>query len=823
MFRSTFLALAFSIVIGVWATVVQAIDEGAEASVPIPVQTLQLEGLEQSVNIVKDRWGVSHIYAQNQQDLFFAQGYNAARDRLFQFELWRSRATGTLAKIMCEKAFEHDRGARLLRFRGDLKAEMAHYHSAGEEIISAFVDGVNAYIYQTELHPELLPFEFTLLGIRPGRWTPAVVVSRHNALTGGLSNEILLAKVLTAIGEQKARNFLPFYRQTHLQPFEGIDLSKISSDIMAPYKASRTMPAFTAEDLAAAVPSANSAALAELNTQYRSVLSDFEDPIEGFNNIGSNNWVLAGSKTASGKPLLANDPHRSIATPSLRYLVHLNAPAGNGSKAWNVVGAGEPVLPDISIGHNEYGAWGLTIFRIDQEDLMVYRTHPDNPNSYRYQDNWQAMDIEMQSIEVRGSASKPITLKYTVHGPVLYQDPANNLAYGLKAAWLDQGAAPYLASLRMDQATSWPAFREACSFSGLPGENMLWAGRDGTIGWQSVGLSPVRFGWDGSLPVPGDGEYEWQGYMPIKSMPHLQNPSNGWYGTANNFNVPPGYPNVFSDFYSDPARIYRLREVLDDATKHSIEDSMVLQYDNKSMTAEQLTPLLRPLPLDSDLSAAAALFKDWDHVMDRDSAAAALYDQWELALLAQLRELYLPADKAAELPALSRHKMLQWLQSAPRYLFGDDALAARDNVMIASLRIAVDTLRANIGNDPTRWRYGHYHYAEIHHPLSQLVSVDRRQQIDLPRLSRGGASNTLNANRGNRQLAGASFRMIVDTADWDLSRATNGPGQSGDPRSQHYRDLYAPWNRGEYFPLYFSREKIDRAAVSRTLLQPLLH
>jgi len=819
MFPKALLVRVAILVAAPWAISVQLF---ADVKDPLEQQVLQLEGLKQSVDIVKDRWGVSHIYAQNQRDLFFAQGYNAARDRLFQFEIWRRRATGTLAQIMGDKAFEHDRGARLLRFRGDLKAEMAHYHRDGVEIISAFVDGVNAYIHQTEQHPELLPFEFTVLGIRPGRWTPAVVVSRHNALTGGLSNEILLAKVLSAIGEEKTRNFLPFYRDTYLRPFEGIDLSKIGSHIMAPYKASRTMPAFTRDDLAGVVlPVGNSVAVQQLNTLASTALSDFEDPIEGFNNIGSNNWVLHGSKTASGMPLLANDPHRTIATPSLRYLVHLNAPAGAGSDAWNVVGAGEPVLPGISIGHNEHGAWGLTIFRIDQEDLMVYNTDPDNASRYRYRGGWKEMDIEQQQITVRGVGRKTVTLKYTVHGPVLFEDKTNHLAYGLKAAWLDQGATPYLASLRMDQATSWQEFREACSFSGLPGENMLWADRDGNIGWQSVGLSPVRFGWDGSLPIPGDGEYEWNGYMPIKSMPHLSNPVNGWYGTANNFNVPAGYPNVFSDFYSDPARIYRLREVLEGASKHSIEDSMALQYDTKSMTAEQLTRLLRPLQLDRDLQDAAVLFEDWDHFMDRDSAAAALYDQWELELLKQLRALYIPTGQGAGLPVLSRHKLLQWLQSAPSYLFGEDAVAARNKIMIASLRLAVDTLRRDLGDDPADWFYGHYHYAKIIHPLSPLMSTAQRQQIDLPRLPRGGASNTLNANRGNRQRSGASFRMVVDTADWDLSRATNGPGQSGDPRSSHYRDLYEQWNRGEYFPLYFSRHKIEGAAASRTLLQPL--
>ncbi|MBT6034836.1 MAG: penicillin acylase family protein, partial [Kordiimonadaceae bacterium] len=280
------------------------------------------DGLRQPVEIIKDKWGVSHIYAQNQADLFFAQGYNAASDRLFQFEIWRRKATGTLSEIMGEKALAHDKGARLLRFRGDLEAELAHYHEDSKEIITSFVAGVNAFIDETSQNPELLSFEFYLLGIKPGYWTPEIVISRHNALTGGISNEIMLSKTITAIGSEKTRKILPFSRDTHLEPFEGIDLSKITDDIMAGYRASRSQPQFDASDLK------NPTMASALN---QSLVMDDEhfwtDPIEGVNNIGSNNWIISGSKTKSGKPMMANDPHRTIQSPSLRYMVHLNAPA----------------------------------------------------------------------------------------------------------------------------------------------------------------------------------------------------------------------------------------------------------------------------------------------------------------------------------------------------------------------------------------------------------------------------------------------------------------------------------------------------------------
>lgn len=741
-----------------------------------------VSGLKSDVEILKDKWGVSHIYAENQHDLFFAQGYNAARDRLFQFEIWRRRALGTLAEIQGPDALDHDIGARLLRYRGDLDEELNHYHDDGAEIVQAFVDGVNAYIDEVSSSPETLPVEFQLLGIRPGKWDPEVVISRHNALTGGLSNEIMLAQTVTALGAEMTGKVLPFEREPNLSPVPGIDLSLITADIMHLYRASRRPPSFKAP--------AN---------------ADLLNPLEEVDSYGSNNWVLSGSRTASGKPIMANDPHRRTQLPSLRYLVHLHAPG------WNVIGAGEPTLPGVSIGHNESGAWGLTVFRIDQEDLYVYQTNPDNPNQYRHKGSWKDMVIETTDIRVRGEDTVSAELRYTVHGPVLHADDKKHLAFGLKAAWLEQGAAPYLASLRMDQATDWQSFREACYYSGLPGENMVWADTRGNIGWQAVGFTPVRFGWDGRLPVPGDGSYEWHGLVPIKAMPHLYNPEAGWYGTANHNNVPHHYPNIFSDFYSDPARFYRLNEVLSNTSGHTISHSMRLQYDNKSMTAEQIVPYLLALPGSDANRKTLGLLSGWDYLMDRDSIAALVYDRWELAMLSALNRKIAPGKNLA-----TRVKLLEWVFNPPRFLFGADPARMRDAMMSQALDEAVDWLETHIGPDHRNWRYGEIHVSNFRNPLQALTA----DKLDLAPLPRGGASNTLNANRGNdEQISGATFRIIADTADWDRSVATNAPGQSGDPASHHYADLLEGWNRGDYFPLYYSRQKIETVTTERLHLR----
>lgn len=779
-------------------------------------ETVNVSGLKEPVEIIKDKWGVSHIYAENQADLFFAQGYNAARDRLFQFEIWRRKATGTLAEIMGEKALQHDKGARLLRFKNDLEAELAHYHEDGTEIINAFVAGVNAYIIETEKDPALLPFEFDVLGIKPGHWTAEIVISRHNALTGGISNEIMLSKAITALGAKKVREYYPFERDTHLVPFEVIDLKEINNEIMKLYRASSSMPKFDESDL----KGSQSASL--INNKIDTYEENFfNNPIEGINNIGSNNWVIDGSKTKSGMPIMANDPHRTIQSPSLRFMVHLNAPAKDGKRAWDVIGAGEPVLPGVSIGHNQFGAWGLTIFRIDQEDLYVYETNPDNPNQYKYNGRWVDMHTEKTVISVRGKGDLEETLKYSIHGPVLYEDTAKNIAYGLRAAWLDIGATPYLASLRMDQAETWEEFREACSFSGLPGENMVWADREGNIGWQSVGLTPVRFGWDGSLPIPGNGEYEWAGYVPIKQMPHVSNPKSGWYGTANHHNVPDGYPNIFADFYSDPARFWRLQEVMEKAQNHTVEDSMALQYDNKSMNAEKITPIIKKLRVPRKLRDAQKRLTNWNHRLDRDSAAAAIFDIWEQAMINLIYLRNVPESLQADVSMPGRQRVTEWIAEPNSSIFGNNPEKIRDQFMIQSLEIAVDYLTEDFGENMDNWAYGALHYAEIIHPLSHLVDEKTQEAINIAPLPRGGGSNTLNANHGNdRQLSGASFRMIVDTADWNSAVGTNSPGQSANPKSAHYDDLFEGWNKGDYFPLFYSKDKIINNVSEKIHLKP---
>ncbi|NBS60237.1 MAG: penicillin acylase family protein, partial [Betaproteobacteria bacterium] len=408
-----------------------------------------------SVEVVRDRQGISHIYAKNEHDVFFTQGYVAARDRLFQLELWRRQATGTVAELLGPRELQRDIGARLFAFRGDMSKELSHYHPRSRTIIGAFVDGVNAYIAVTERDPKLLPMEFRLLDTKPGRWTPAIVISRHGGLLGNIEQELAVTRAVAAVGGATVKSLWSFHPgDPDLTIDPAIDPSLLSAKILDLYRAYRAPVRFQPSDVKLASARNGAESWKSLAAATQAAYDDVQHNQQ--RDIGSNNWVVSGSRSASGKPLLANDPHRTQASPSLRYWVHLVAPG------WNVIGGGEPEIPGVSIGHNEYGAWGLTIFATDGEDLYVYTTNPANPREYRYGNGWEAMRTVEENIPVKGASASHVELRFTRHGPVVYEDTLHHVAYAVRAAWLEPGASPYLASLRMDQAKNWDEFRAAC-------------------------------------------------------------------------------------------------------------------------------------------------------------------------------------------------------------------------------------------------------------------------------------------------------------------------------------------------------------------------
>ena len=778
-----------------------------------PTSTLQIPGLYEPVEILTDRWGISHIYAKSQDDLFFAQGYNAARDRLFQLEIWRRRVTGTMAEIQGPKALDRDIGARLLRPRIDLRQDMHFYHPDGEQIITAFVQGINAYIKQTEQRPELLPVEFRLLDVMPQPWTPAIVVSRLGGIFLNLQTEVRIASVLPTLGPHKTHEMLNLHPgKPALVVAEEIDLTTISADVLKYYKAARSRVTFHPEDI---VDPAARATVSRNRTQK--VFTALENALFQTEQQGSNNWVIAGSHTLNRHPFMVNDPHRAITAPSLRYWTHLIAPG------WNVIGAGEPHLPGISIGHNEYGAWGLTIFPTDSEDLYVYETNPANPNQYRYRGEWEDMKSYREAIPVKGQDPVTVELKYTRHGPVLNEDPDHQRVYALRAAWLGIGGTPYLASLRMGQAKNWEEFREACAYSRAPSENMVWADVKGNIGWQAVGIVPLRPNWNGLLPVPGDGQYEWDGYLPIKELPHAFNPPEGFLATANQENLPPGYPYPISSFWIEPYRFARIQEVLRSGRNFTAMDMIRLQNDELSIPARTLVPLLRGLHSDKpSVQEAVEKLHTWNFVLDKDSVPAGIYAAWQEKLWENFLNQQIPKTLHDSFPNMVLQPLINSLL-APDNRYGQEPVAGRDRFVLISLEQAVQNLTERFGPDMQAWTYGQaqYHHIVMRHPLSEAVSPDYLKQFEIGPIARGGDDYTVNDTHNNTlQKTGASFRIIADLSDWDRSLGINTPGQAGDPADPHYRDLAPLWAKGKYFPVLYSREKIEAVTEQKIVLTP---
>ena len=775
----------------------------------VPENQLMAEGLKEPVEIIRDKWGINHIYAKNQHDLFFAQGYTAAADRLFQFEIWRRQATGTVAEILGEEELKRDIGTRLFQFRGDMITEMNHYHKDGVEIITAYTQGVNAYIDAILKTPEKLPLEFKLLDIKPQKWTPDVVISRHQGLLGNIGQELQIGRAVAKLGPKTVKDLCWFHpKEPNLTIDTSINTDLLSDNILELYNAYRKPVAFGKDHIVSTYRSTAADA---------TILSDYKDKNDVYG-IGSNNWVIQGSLMLDGNSYMANDPHRTIAVPSLRYMTHLVAPG------WNVIGGGEPEIPGISIGHNEYGSWGLTVFRTDGEDLYVYELNPDNPNQYKYKGDWVDMTKITETIKIKGLDNRKVDLYYTQHGPVTYIDTKNNVAYAVRCAWLEPGGSPYLASLRMDQAKTWEEFREACAYSHIPGENMIWADKEGNIGWQAVGIAPIRRNFSGLVPVPGDGRYEWDGYLPIPEKPNDYNPSKGFIATANQNVTPPDYEHwdAIGFSWSDPYRGDRVDQVLKTDKLLTMEDMKALQTDYLSIPAKRLVPMLEQLIFQGKAAEAKDKLTGWDHKLEANSIPAAIYVSWEDQIKTMAKEQFVPTEAEGIVPSIQLARIIEWLK-APDSRFGPNPILGRNTFLANAFLKAVEDLQKRLGPDMDSWEYGQEKnkHTYIQHALGEAVNDSIRSKLNLGPLPRGGNAYTPGSTGSNlRQRSGASFRIIVNTGDWDAALGSNGPGQSGNPDSPFYDNLFEPWARDEYFPVYFSRSKIDSVTVTTTKLLP---
>ncbi len=765
----------------------------AEVSSAVRQETSAVPGLAAPAELIVDRWGIPHIYAQSSRDAFFLQGWNAARDRLWQIDLWRKRGLGRLSASLGPAYVAQDRATRLFLYRGDLAAEWAAYDPGGREAVEAFAAGVNAYVADVRAGKRPLPVEFKLTDSRPEDWKPEDILRiRSHALVSNVASEVARARTICAGGVEAdtlRRKLEPAHKVTVPK---GLDPCDVPANVLADYVLATEPVSFKPSP-----PRPLAQVIDERSAE------------------GSNNWTISGSRTATGRPILANDPHRAVGTPSLRYIAHLDAPG------LSIIGAGEPALPGVSLGHNGTAAFGLTIFYIDQEDLYAYETRGD---AYRYKGGFEPMTVVRETIEVKGEAPREVELHFTRHGPVVFQDDAKGRAFAIRTIWNEPGLAGYFGSSRLWRAKGWDDFQKARDRWGAPPLNLVYADSKGDIGWSAAGRTPVRPNWDGLMPVPGDGRYEWAGFVEDGGLPTAKNPAAGYFATANAMNIPaePAYPRDRRKLgfeWADPSRTQRVHEVLDALPKSTLADSMALQVDSVSPQARRGVALVKGLQsADPDVARALALLSAWDGHESTDSAAAAIYETWAVKHLGRHTAVAagLSADAQKLIGTGAPDPMLTWLEARPAKV--------RDPILLSSLADAVGELKGRLGPDMATWTWGRLHRATFVPAVAALADPQLAAQMTVGPLQVPGSSSTPRAATWRAedfaQSAGASVRIVLDVGAWDNSMAINTPGQSADPTSPHYRDLFPLWAAGAYVPLRFSRAAVEADAETLLRLTP---
>ncbi|HWD07403.1 MAG TPA: penicillin acylase family protein [Amycolatopsis sp.] len=780
-------------------------DDESAAPTSIPLE-YSVAGLGGAVEILVDRWGVPHIYAGDDHDLYVAQGFNAARDRLFQLDMGRRRGLGALSEVLGPEYLEQDRAARLLLYRGDLEAEWAAYGPESHAVVSAFVTGINAYVHWVSERPGRLPPEFRRWGFRPALWEPEDVVRiRTHGLFFNVEHEVARSMTIRDAGECAERVRQAREPDAPYAVPAGLDLDSIGDDLLRTYR------------------------LAFSPVQYPADGPPADPPPIGSGD-GSNNWVIGSERSATGRPLVANDPHRAVTLPSLRYVVHLESPTTR------VIGGGEPALPGVSIGHNDDVAFGLTIWFADQEDLYVYELDPADACAYRYDGGWERFTTVVERIAVSGAENQVVELRFSRHGPIIYTDVDRGIAVALRAAWLEPGTVPYLGSLRYLHSRTAEEFRASLAGWGAPSVNHVYADRLGGIGWQTAAKVPRRPGWDGGFPVPGDGRYEWDGFVAFDELPSVRDPEQGWFTTSNQMNLPPGYDNdALTITYDWPSsgRHRRLREWLASEAEIGVAASVAMQFDAVSQEATEIVARLGRIDPDG-LSEADLLsrLQRWDGNETIDSFEAAVFEIWlRRHFRPWLVQSTLGSATSSEAGAMRIRGLGKRDDTLGSDLRGDvrllDELLARPERLLQlrtaidkTLRDACDELGSLLGPDRSTWTWGRLHHAALENPALAGAPDAPARLGPFPRAGSGDTVGMATYDANFRQTIGSSFRVVMDVGKWDHSRVVNAPGQSGDPRSPHYDDLFKSWCEGETFPLCFSRSAVEEHTENTIILRP---
>jgi penicillin amidase len=780
-------------------------------------ESVGVEGLHARVEMVRDRHGVPHVRAKNETDAHFGLGFVHAQDRLWQMEFQRRLGNGRLAEILGEKLLPTDRLFRTLGLRRTAAAAWARFNAEERRPFEAYVAGVNAYL--ASRHGGQLPPEFLMLGVEPEPWRPEDVLVWGKVVAWGLSGnwdkELLRARLAAKVGPERAAQLMPAYTA--------------DGPTILP------SPPQAAEDARGASDATTRPALIDLDASVVDGLLELNRTVEaltglGADGFGSNNWVLSGARTTTGRPLLAGDPHLTAQTPSIWYLARVSG------GPLDVIGATIPGSPGVYVGHNGHIAWSPTTINVDSQDLYV--EHINERDEAEFAGAWEPLTVVPETIKVKGRPDVDLKVRITRHGPVI-SDVINPAGQPLAFRWTanDPVDAGVLATLGYNRARNWKQFNEATRANRPGDQNYVYADRHGNIGYVAAATIPVRpAGDDGRLPVPGwTGQHEWAGYVPFDELPRAYNPPQGYIASANNKVAGDDYPHLIGTNFAAPYRAARVVEMIDSRKRHSPGDMARMQSDVLALHAREVLPfMLKTEPADERGRQAVELLRGWDMRVNGDSARAAVFEAWYLKLGERLfaDELRDPVAGDALWRAYSEN--IYMVGMALEAALEEDA-AWCDDVRTPAVETCADALASSLAeglakmngaqgtDDVAAWRWDRAHHALFPHaPFDadpQLKPVFSRS------IPNGGDKFTVNVAsiflwEDYNQSHAAMYRQVVDFADLENSRFIVAPGQSGDPESPHYDDLLGRWQRVEYLPMRFDRKASDGAADERLVLEP---
>lgn len=774
---------------------------------------LQLPGLEHPVTVMRDQNGVPHIYAETPHDLFLAQGFIHAQDRMWQMEFNRHVGYGKLAELFGKDYVDEDQFLRTIGLARAAQRDLDTADAATRAFLEQYAQGVNAYLHA---HKNNLPLEFVLLGHQPTDWTPldTLVWGKVMAydLGGNYTEELLRAALQQELGEAGMRALMPDYPTSG--PF-------IIPGNVKNFAQQTSMRAPTTAPLDIGSP--NFSKLIARNELF-GVLDE---------GTGSNNWVIDGTKSTTGKPLLANDPHLGIQMPSVWYVNALHCNTVSDACPFNVVGYSFPGVPGVIIGHNDRIAWGVTNVGPDVQDLYIEKINPANPNQYEYMGKWEDMETVNEIIKVQGGDDVPLIVKLTRHGPIM-TDVLDGVTAPLALQWTAtrEPSKLFTSVPKINTARNWDEFRNALRDWDAPSQNFVFADVDGNIGYQTPGNIPIRARGDGTLPVEGwTGENEWTGYIPFDELPMVLNPSSHYIATANHQVVPSEYKYLITKDWATPYRAMRIEELLNSKEKLSPADFKTIQGDVYSIPLVELQQYIKPLTTDNFLTRRALDYVNaWDGYMTPDAQGAAILEATYNALVSELFEKRLSAETFALYQREGGHarQFIDQLLDDPQSEWWDDptsgARETRDDRLKVAYAQGVDFLGKQFGDAPPEWKWGRLHTATFAHPFGARKPLD--VLLNVGPLATGGHGLTVN-NAGYRiennkynQRTVASMRQIIDVTDFDAMQWIHTTGQSGQALSPHYSDLVSKWHAVQYETLPFTRVTVDKTRANVLTLNP---